>query len=149
MSRFTLAALLACLTACSNGNDDATLKHTRELGESPAVSDATWTGKSTMTCIAISKTICTFSKCVTSQDVRTIQRINPATATYKRCDRHAGGCDTLRPQVAHSGIWTTLADPVHTATLRVTARGDFVEYLAQNDDVYIYRGRCRPVAWRR
>ena len=114
-----------------------------DLGRLPAVEDATWAGKPALTCVAASKTICTFRDCKTSDDVRTVQRINPATRTYQRCDRSSQGCDTLKPQVAHSGIWTTLADPTHTATIRVTQRGDFIEYLSQNDDVYIYRGPCR------
>lgn len=96
-----------------------------------------------MTCLASSKTICTFQSCKTSNEVTTVQRINPAASTYQRCDRYSKGCDTLTPQIAHSGVWTTLADPAHTGTVRVTAQGDFIEYLAQNDDVYIYRGKCR------
>jgi transposase len=114
-----------------------------DLGRLPSVDDATWAGKPTLVCLATSKTVCTFQKCTTSSEVRTVQRINPATRTYQRCDRYSRGCDTLAPQVAHSGVWTTLDDPVHAATLRVTQRGDFIEYLSQNDDVYIYRGICR------
>ena len=145
MGRFALVGFAACilLSACSKEDENPALEHLLELGRLPNVSEAAWAGKPTLTCLATSKTICTFQNCTTSDEVLTVQRINPATRTYQRCDRHSQGCDTLEPQVAHSGIWTTLADPVHTATLRVTQRGDFIEYLSQNDDVYIYRGKCR------
>lgn len=141
-------AIVACalLSGCSKTKDSPVLEHMLDLGRLPNVSEETWAGKPTLNCLAISKTICTFQGCNTSGDVRTVQRINPAKRTYQRCDRNSTGstaCDTLEPLVAHSGIWTTLADPVHTATLRVTQRGDFIEYLSQNDDVYIYRGKCR------
>lgn len=138
-------AFVACasLLGCSKADDEAAFNHMLDIGRSPIVDDAGWAGKPTLQCVAKSKTICTFQKCTTSNDVRIVQRINPERRTYQRCDSPQGGCDTLEPQVAHSGVWTTLADPVHTATLRVTLRGDFVEYLAQNDDVYIYRGTCR------
>lgn len=137
--------LIACtsILGCSKAEDNAALRHLLDLGRLPPVDDAKWAGKPTLQCVAKSRTICTFQECMTSNDVRIVQRINPATRTYQRCDSPKGGCDTLEPHVAHSGVWTTLADPVHSATLRVTLRGDFVEYLAQNDEVYIYRGMCR------
>lgn len=135
----------ALVSACSKGEDKVTFEHMLDLGRLPSVDDATWAGKSNLLCVATRKTICTFQKCTTTGDVRTLQRINPAARLHERCDRGSGRCETLKPVVAHSGIWTTLADPVHSATLRVTARGDFFEYLAQNDDVYVYRGTCRSV----
>lgn len=137
--------LVACtsLSGCSKADDEEAFNHVLKLGRSPTVDDAKWAGKPTLQCVAESKTICTFQKCTTSKDVRIVQRINPATPTYQRCDSPKGGCDTFEPQVAHSGIWTTLADPARTATLRVTLNGNFIEYLTENDDVYIYRGTCR------
>jgi hypothetical protein len=143
LAAFVVLLVSTLLSGCSKGEQNAELKHMLDLGRLPNVNDATWAGKPTLLCVATSKTICTFQRCTTSSDVRTVQRINPETRTYQRCDRTSKGCDTLEPRVAHSGVWTTLADPVHTATLRVTQRGDFIEYLSQNDDVYIYRGRCR------
>lgn len=143
LGAYLLLVVCTSISGCSKSEDNAESEHLLDLGRSPPVDDGKWAGRPTMSCVAESRTICTFQKCMTSNDVRIVQRVNPATKTYQRCDSPKGGCDTLEPQVAHSGIWTTLGDPVHSATLRVTLRGDFVEYLAQNDEVYIYRGMCR------
>ena len=144
MRRTSAILLILVCAACSDQatgtfGDKSADELVNWMHANPDVSEKTWSAADQLNCRPQTGRVCGPAGCKDLKPV-TWTVWEPGSGNYQRCDDK--GCDTYKAQVNYSGAWANVAVPDRAMFSKLTASGQFVEVVSQNDAVWVYHGQC-------
>lgn len=142
-----LAIIVLALSGCSESRSaDGKAQALTDLSKnSDFVSDDTWRSVEKVTCRPAHLDACNGSGCQrkeVAQNPPVMVVWKPKSGDYQRCDADGGNCDSYRPVVSHSGLFTNLVLPQNATIFRMTSDGTYREIANLVDTTLIYSGSC-------
>ncbi|NCP11878.1 MAG: hypothetical protein GW859_08015 [Sphingomonadales bacterium] len=141
MRTLLLALAIAALASC---NEPDAFTQAASVDRSPLtmVNDDTWKAIEALQCKPTRVYACGPEGCEEGKAVVSV-RWEPK-GSYQRCDK--SGCDSYKPVVSHSGIWTVVSLPQNGTMAKFTSDGYYMEVATIDDSALVYHGQCEMVA---